>query len=147
MAELRWILLGFGLLVIGGIWLWGRRRPAAGADDVAAVVRGQDRYEALADGTPSMSAQPDAAAAGHESTTEVPVRACVERQVAGANPPVVTIDDLPENAEDVVLIDAGAPVAPAVVHAEPLRAPAAASTLHVASPSPEAAPVTTAILP
>jgi cell division protein ZipA len=25
--EFRWILLGFGLLLIGGIWWWGARRP------------------------------------------------------------------------------------------------------------------------
>ena len=27
MPEFRWILLGLGLLLLGGIWWWGSRRP------------------------------------------------------------------------------------------------------------------------
>ncbi len=123
MQELRWILLGFGLLLIGGLWLWGRRRSAAAADEVAAVVRAADRYEAMTDGTPTMSAHADDDDAHHvdDPTIEMPVRGFDERQVSGANPPVVTIDDLPDNVEDVVLIDAEVPAATAVMHAEPPR--------------------------
>ena len=36
MPEFRWILLGLGLLLLGGIWWWGNRRPtqARGNDDL-----------------------------------------------------------------------------------------------------------------
>lgn len=34
MNELRWILIGFGIVLLAGIYLWGRRSGAAVADDV-----------------------------------------------------------------------------------------------------------------
>lgn len=120
MAELRWILLGFGLLVIGGIWLWGRRRPEAGGDEVAAAALGADRYEGIAEATPPMSAHEHGESLPDDHPTiEIPVRGYDERQVSGANPPVVTIDDLPDNVEDVVLVDVPEPFAAEVLHAEP----------------------------
>ena len=82
MQELRWILLGLGLLLIGGVWLWGRRRSAAAADEVAAVVRAADRYEAMTDGTPTMSAHADDDEGHHvdDPTIEMPVRGFDERR-------------------------------------------------------------------
>lgn len=35
MSELRWILIGFGIVLLAGIYLWGRRGTAAVAEDVA----------------------------------------------------------------------------------------------------------------
>ncbi|MBM0105296.1 hypothetical protein JM946_11075 [Steroidobacter sp. S1-65] len=35
MNELRWILIGFGIVLLAGIYLWGRRGTAAVAEDVA----------------------------------------------------------------------------------------------------------------
>ncbi len=35
MNELRWILIGFGIVLLAGIYLWGRRGSAAVAEDVA----------------------------------------------------------------------------------------------------------------
>jgi cell division protein ZipA len=35
MNELRWILIGFGIALLAGIYLWGRRGGAAVAEDVA----------------------------------------------------------------------------------------------------------------
>ncbi|WP_116810287.1 cell division protein ZipA C-terminal FtsZ-binding domain-containing protein [Steroidobacter cummioxidans] len=35
MSELRWILIGFGIVLLAGIYLWGRRGAAAVAEDVA----------------------------------------------------------------------------------------------------------------
>ncbi len=35
MSELRWILIGFGIVLLAGIYLWGRRGGAAVAEDVA----------------------------------------------------------------------------------------------------------------
>jgi cell division protein ZipA len=35
MSELRWILIGFGIVLLAGIYLWGRRGNAAVAEEVA----------------------------------------------------------------------------------------------------------------
>lgn len=35
MSELRWILIGFGIVLLAGIYLWGRRGSAVVAEDVA----------------------------------------------------------------------------------------------------------------
>ena len=41
MSELRWILIGFGIVLLAAIYLWGRRsnRPAATGDDALLRVR------------------------------------------------------------------------------------------------------------
>lgn len=115
MAELRWILLGLGLLLILGVWLWGRRGSAVAADDTAALVRGDRHPDADALDADHGSDEDDHPGddAGHHGalvpedlpTVEVPVRGYDERRSHGANPPVVTLDDLPEDVEDVVLVD------------------------------------------
>ena len=33
MAELRWVLVGIGVAVLVGVYLWSRRRPAAEEED------------------------------------------------------------------------------------------------------------------
>jgi FtsZ-interacting cell division protein ZipA len=133
-AELRWILLGAGLLLILAVWVWGRRRSAAAADDTTAVIRGGDRYEPhlvdADDGHRDPHGHDDPHDPGaHGSggglepedlpTVEVPVRGYDERRAHGANPPVVTIDDLPDNVEDVVLIDAVDTVSAPAMRVEP----------------------------
>ncbi len=149
MAELRWILLGFGLLVIGGIWLWGRRRPAAVADETTAMMRGSDRYEPHMDGDADGHVHEDGHDEGHHPhlhdddlpTIEFPVRGYDERRAHGANPPVVTIDDLPENAEDVVLVDAQDTVAVEPVHVDPPAPPRRPPPSPAAPARPVVAPV------
>lgn len=44
MSELRWILIGFGIVLLAGIYLWGRRGGAAVAEDVA--LRGRSEPSA-----------------------------------------------------------------------------------------------------
>ncbi len=109
-SELRWILLGIGLALIAGIWWWERRRPSTPPEDSRS--RGRDRFE------PRLDAEPAAPAAEPAGTgaADVPIRAVDERRVPRGDPPLVTIDDLPENTDSVVL-------AP-----EPLAAPAAVAT-------------------
>lgn len=53
MSELRWILIGFGIVLLAGIYLWGRRGSAAVDEDVAlrsrpepAMQPSYDAYEA-----------------------------------------------------------------------------------------------------
>jgi cell division protein ZipA len=56
-AELRWILLGFSLLLLGGIWWWGSRRSAQAPGNAAlreinptpAVQRAEARAEVRQD--------------------------------------------------------------------------------------------------
>jgi cell division protein ZipA len=133
-AELRWILLGLGLLLIAGIWIWGRRRSAAVGDETTALVRGE-RHEPHFDSEPAPDLAHEPGAAPDDlPTVEVPVRIHDERRAHGANPPVVTIDDLPENVEDVVLVDADDTGVIAPVHAEPRPEPRPA---RVVEPRPE----------
>src|SRR5918999_5657482 len=37
MSELRWILIGFGIVLLAAIYLWGRRGSRAAASDEATV--------------------------------------------------------------------------------------------------------------
>jgi cell division protein ZipA len=39
MNELRWILIGFGIVLLAGIYLWGRRGSAVASDDAVVRVR------------------------------------------------------------------------------------------------------------
>jgi cell division protein ZipA len=56
-AELRWILLGFSLVLLAGIWWWGARRSAQAPGDAAlreinptpGVQRSEARQEVRAD--------------------------------------------------------------------------------------------------
>lgn len=46
-AELRWILLGFSLLLLGGIWWWGARRSAQAPGDAALREKPETRIDAV----------------------------------------------------------------------------------------------------
>lgn len=150
-GELRWILLGLGLALIAVLWWWERRRPSAPPEESA--IR-QDRFEPRLDGE-------DVVALGEHGgavAVDVSSRAPEGRPVPRGDPPLVTIDDLPENADSVVL--APAPLAPerhaaATSAAErrrarpdgpppkpagPAAAPAAASEAPAAAPPPAAQP-------
>lgn len=100
--QLRWILLGIGLVLIAGLWWWERRRPSAPPDE--SPKRAPDRFEPRLDGeaaTPHPSADPPepASSPGYGP----PMRAGDDRPVPHGDPPLVTLDDLPENTESVVL--------------------------------------------
>lgn len=64
MSELRWILLGCGVLLLGGIFLWGRRSrgQAAHSGDPDAVMRREPASDHRHGATPDESA-PDREAA------------------------------------------------------------------------------------
>ncbi|MBS0373496.1 MAG: hypothetical protein JSR73_02880 [Proteobacteria bacterium] len=100
--QLRWILLGIGLVLIAGLWWWERRRASAPAEESA--KRSADRFEPRLDGEaggahPPAEPAPAAAPPGYGP----PMRASEERPVPHGDPPLVTLDDLPENTESVVL--------------------------------------------
>jgi cell division protein ZipA len=60
MNELRWILIGFGIVLLAGIYLWGRRGGAAVAEDV--VLRNR----------PEPALQPHGFADTHREPEDVP---------------------------------------------------------------------------
>ena len=98
-SQLRWILLGLGLALIAGLWWWERRRPSAAPEE--SLVRGPDRFEPRLDTeTPGTGL---AAVPAAPPTPEPPMRALDGRLVPRGDPPLVTIDDLPENIDSVML--------------------------------------------
>ncbi len=131
-SELRWILLGLGLALIAGLWWWERRRPSVPSEESA--LRAGDRYE------PRLDAEGAVAATAGEragtATLELPIRAHEERAVR-ADPPLVTIDDLPENTDSVVL----APTVLAEERHAPLPTPVLERRRARPDPPPPPAPV------
>jgi cell division protein ZipA len=123
-SELRWILLGLGLALIAGLWWWERRRPSAPPEESA--LRAGDRFEPRLDGDGPGPASEQAGGA-----PDIPIRAHDERTVRG-DPPLVTIDDLPENTDSVVL--APLPLA------EDRRAPIATTTFERRRARPDPPP-------
>jgi FtsZ-interacting cell division protein ZipA len=97
MPELRWILLVLGALLIAGLWWWELQRSRA------------------KDAPPPVEQEPHRAPERHEPTfgdyesgdatdeSELPAMRADERPVPRGDPPVVTIDDLPEDVDQVVL--------------------------------------------
>jgi cell division protein ZipA len=49
MSELRWILIGFGIVLLAGIYLWGRRGSAAVAEDVTLRSRSEAQPQGFTD--------------------------------------------------------------------------------------------------
>ena len=79
MNELRWILIGFGIVLLAGIYLWGRRGGAAVAEDV--VLRNR----------PEPAMQPHGFADPHREPEESPPvyqRARVEAPPSDEEPAV-----------------------------------------------------------
>lgn len=96
MSELRWILIGFGIVLLAGIYLWGRRGSTAVAEDVALRSRPEPAmqphgftevrrepayqrdevpdYEESEDDEPAQSADVDPPAEEYEDTAVRPVR-------------------------------------------------------------------------
>lgn len=100
-AELRWILAGLGLVLIAGLWFWEKRR-AIGGSPAEAAARGAERFEPSLEGEADPA--PKAGDADDEDEAEPPMRAAVDdRPIPHGDPPVVTIENLPENTDEVVL--------------------------------------------
>lgn len=78
MNELRWILIGFGIVLLAGIYLWGRRSGAAVAEDV--VLRNR----------PEPALQPQGFADVHREPEEAPTyqRARVDDPASDEEPAV-----------------------------------------------------------
>jgi cell division protein ZipA len=109
-AELRLILLGLGVALVVGLWWWERRRSEPPRADAA--PRGAELLEPRlgAEEHPLPSddlledAEPEAPPVTEMDTQELPARRAptLDRPVPRGDPPVVTIDNLPEETIDVV---------------------------------------------
>ena len=107
-AELRWILGAVGVLLVAGLWWWERRRPLPPIEESS--LRVPDRFEPRLDADSLVPPTPSTVTTGDAPTpgptpdlAESPIRATDERRVHRLDPRVVLVEDLPENAEDVVL--------------------------------------------
>jgi len=149
-SQLRFILLGLGIVLIAGLWWWERRRGKGPSEDAA--LRAGDRFEPRIETeghSPDLNSK--------NSASDAPIRAHEERPVPRGNPPLVTIEDLPENTDSVVLapepISNEAPVTPPAIVAErrryrpdpppapePLEEPTAEGLIETVAPEPERAP-------
>jgi cell division protein ZipA len=101
MPELRWILLVLGALLVAGLWWWELRRsrarqvpPGTEPADLHAEPAGERHEPTFAAGE-----------AEYEAELDVPsIRvAPEERPVPHGDPPVVTLEDLPEDADRIEL--------------------------------------------
>jgi FtsZ-interacting cell division protein ZipA len=107
--ELRWILLGVGLLIVVGLWWFERRRPGVPAEESS--PRASDRVELTLDGgeDPRRSelarreSRREPVIAEDSTPFEAVNRPFEPRAVPGNDPPIVTIDGLPENVDEVML--------------------------------------------
>jgi cell division protein ZipA len=92
MAELRWILIGAGLLLLAGLWWWESRRQRR----VGEALPLAEEQETTEDADPA-GEDPDEGT-GTAPEAELPsIRASRrERGVAGRNPPIV---EIPADAE------------------------------------------------
>jgi cell division protein ZipA len=97
MGELRFILLAAGALLIGGLWWWELRRGSR--SQRARRELSAARQEPVIDALPTVQPLED------DADDELPTLRTVpeDRPVPGPAPPVVTIEDLPEDTDRVVL--------------------------------------------
>src|SRR5712671_5047402 len=131
-AELRLILLGLGAALVVGLWWWERRRSDVPRQETPPRNTALLEPRIGSDGEAPMSAIPPADAGPIALTTEMdtqemPARRApvLDRPVPRGDPPVVTIDNLPEDAIDVVL-EAPELSPPVLMSASPPRPMAAA---------------------
>src|SRR5512139_2318808 len=103
MPELRWILLIVGALLVAGLWWWELKR-SRGTRDVpplpaepetpASQSRQEPRFGDFAD---------------DERAREAPSIRLEDRPIPRGDPPVLTIDDLPEDTDRVFLAESPEP--------------------------------------
>jgi cell division protein ZipA len=128
-AELRWILLALSLVLLAGIWWWGRRRSSQAPGDAQ-----------LREITPSVEPQrPEAAVREMEPEPEP------QRETEWGVPPFEPLSIRTEDYERVPILDG-----PMMVHADPapgLATGAAAPSMSATPPAPHAAAPQAALVP
>jgi cell division protein ZipA len=91
MGELRWILIGAGLLLLAGLWWWESRRK-----DRASSLQTTSEAEAEEGTDPNAAVVEDAAPAVRQEDLPSIRASRRERGTAGRNPPIV---EIPADAE------------------------------------------------
>ncbi len=131
MQELRWILLGIGLVVILSIWVWGRwskvraeRAQQAAAEQSLVAEPGfldvAHRYDEEHFG-PALGADAGLERDGEFAQTVVlPPLSTLDARRAPVDPPIITINDLPADFAQVELARESF-VAPPMTVIAPLR--------------------------
>jgi cell division protein ZipA len=145
-AELRLILLGIGVVGVLCLWWWEFRRARVPSNEASGLPSGRfeprldaDAREAVApagagggvaarwpDPAPEPAADPDADEPQTE-TQPIVHAPSFERPVPHGDPPVVTLDDLPDDLDEVVLEAPDSRTEPEP-EPEPQPKPAAAGT-------------------
>jgi cell division protein ZipA len=108
MPELRWILLCLGAVLVAGLWWWEARRSRAARRAELGEIEG------VHGARPTERAEPSLEGGAGASPDDVDIAsirvAPDERRPAGLNPPVLTIDGLPDDPSQVELSDDAPPV-------------------------------------
>jgi cell division protein ZipA len=150
MAELRWILLGVGLLVIAGIWIvskvnaWRAARAARAAaleasgdaEIVESPVSDEGDHREWAFG-PASADPPSDPDGEYADTTVLPALRADDRH-SPRDPPVLVVADLPDDIEQVELAPLKA--SSSVPTIEPLPPPAPPTLKVSVTPPPRPAP-------
>jgi cell division protein ZipA len=103
-AELRWILLALSLVLLAGIWWWGRRRSSQAPGDAQ-----------LREMTPSVEpSRPEAAARAPETETETETETEAEAETEWGVPPFEPLSIHTRDYEHVPVLDG-----PMMVSADP----------------------------
>ncbi|HWX81175.1 MAG TPA: cell division protein ZipA C-terminal FtsZ-binding domain-containing protein [Steroidobacteraceae bacterium] len=138
-AELRWILLGFSLVLLAGIWIWGARRSAQ-APGNAALRESMPPHEPQRRDEPARRDEPQRRDVADESAVHEPVEATPVRDWVS---PLEPLSIRTGEFERVPVLDG-----PMMVSADALRIPAAgAAPLTDVSPFGEAAPRVPTLMP
>jgi len=111
MNELRWILIGFGIVLLAGIYLWGRRGGAAVAEDVVLRNRPESALQPHGFGDPPRGPEQEPpayqrarveepapleeSAVNYDVTPARQIPARAEKRNFRAETPVAEIDELP----------------------------------------------------
>src|SRR5687768_13791825 len=98
MNELRWILIGFGIVLLAGIYLWGRRAGAVVTED--GVLRGRPEPALQPHGFADAHREPEPVVAeepavNYETTAVRPAPARPEKRNFRAEAPVAESDEPP----------------------------------------------------
>jgi cell division protein ZipA len=98
MNELRWILIGFGIVLLAGIYLWGRRAGAVVTED--GVLRGRPEPALQTHGFADAHREPEPVVAeepavNYETTAVRPAPARPEKRNFRAEAPVAESDEPP----------------------------------------------------
>lgn len=106
MPELRWILIGFAVVLLAGIYLWGRRHDERESPEEFARARPEPKLfeDELADGHRSAprfddAIEPEPAYLPEHGSEDFDADVTVERKVESVRPSAIVRQDIADNVE------------------------------------------------